>query len=146
MMLFIFLIYTFCKTEGINFAQFLILMFFFLNLVRFQSTLLVFEFPLGISETFLCCTLSLSFNLYFGQVCHCNKVTFLWFCLRKQFVTPKFQIIFHLYIMCPTKLRLFLRLLIVSCVPPLVLLLICVFMFSCFCFWSLGCWLSTAIN
>jgi hypothetical protein len=42
-------------TEDINLMQFLSLMFYYvLNPVHLLWTLLVYEFPLGTSETFLC--------------------------------------------------------------------------------------------
>ena len=55
LMLFKYSIYVLYMTEDINLMQFLSLMFFWaLNLVHLPWTLLVYEFPLGTSETFLC--------------------------------------------------------------------------------------------
>jgi hypothetical protein len=54
-MLFKYLIYVLYMTEDINLMQFLLLMFFWApNLVHLPWTLLVYEFPLGTSEIFLC--------------------------------------------------------------------------------------------
>jgi hypothetical protein len=55
LMLFSILTYTLCVREGINWTQFLSLLFSWpLNLVHLARTLLVFEFPLGNSETSPC--------------------------------------------------------------------------------------------
>jgi hypothetical protein len=55
LMLFKYLIYVLYMTEEINLMQYLSLMFYWvLNPVHLPWTLLVYEFPLGTSETFLC--------------------------------------------------------------------------------------------
>jgi hypothetical protein len=54
-MLFKYLIYVLYMTEDINLMQFLSLMFYWaLNLVHLPWTFLVYEYPLGTFETFLC--------------------------------------------------------------------------------------------
>jgi hypothetical protein len=55
LILFMYLIYVLYMREDISLMQFLFLMFFWaLNLVYLPWTLLVYEYPLGTSETFLC--------------------------------------------------------------------------------------------
>jgi hypothetical protein len=54
LMLFKYLIYVLYMTEDINLMQFLSLLFWAQNPVRLPRTLLVYEYPLGTSETFLC--------------------------------------------------------------------------------------------
>jgi hypothetical protein len=55
LMFFKYLIYVLYMTEDINLMQFLSLMFFCaLHFVHLPRTLLVYEYPLGTSETFLC--------------------------------------------------------------------------------------------
>jgi len=53
--------FCYCRTEGTNLAQFLLLSILegILNLIHVAGTLLVFDLPLGASETLLCCMLDL---------------------------------------------------------------------------------------
>jgi hypothetical protein len=54
LMLFKYLIYVLYMTEDINLMQFLSMFYYVLNPVHLPWALLVYEFPLGTSETFLC--------------------------------------------------------------------------------------------
>jgi hypothetical protein len=154
LMLFKYLIYVLYMTEDINLIQFLSLFFWALNLVHLQWTLLVYEFPLGTSKTFLCFMSVPPIQIVPPAGVQLPQIQFVinWMSLEVKlshlsqmwyYFTTLLQGVLINYL---SIFYLFVLVVYVSCVSCSLSVVICVCMLCCFCNWPSGSALGTLIN